>query len=89
VTEQERRPERDDDIRFPDPRPFRRIQLATVALIVIAGLVTLVSGSRPAEVRWGTIIGVLALIAVVLWATRRARTRRDPPDGRNTGNPGE
>lgn len=79
----------DDDIRFPDPKPFRRIQLATVGLIVIAGVVTLVSGSRPAEVRWGTIIGVLALIAVVLWATRRGRARREPPEEENTGNPGE
>ncbi len=41
MTEPERPPERDDDIRFPDPRPFRRIQLATVALIVIAAVITL------------------------------------------------
>jgi LPXTG-motif cell wall-anchored protein len=90
VTEPERPPERPDDLRYPDQRPLRRLQLATVALIAIAALVTLLSGSRPAEVRWGTLVGLLALIAVVLWATRRRRrTRAAAPDGRNPRNPGE
>jgi hypothetical protein len=89
VSEPEPPPEPPDDLRFPDPRPLRRLQLATVALIVIAALVTLLSGSRPAEVRWGTLIGLVALIAVVLWATRRRRTRRAPPGDQNTQNPGE
>jgi hypothetical protein len=88
VTEPERPPERDDDIRFPDPRPLRRLQLATLALIVIAAVITLTSGSRPAEVRWGTLIGLAALILVVLWATRRRRTRHAAP-GQNTRNPEE
>jgi LPXTG-motif cell wall-anchored protein len=90
VTEPERPPERPDDLRYPDQRPLRRLQLATVALIAIAALVTLLSGSRPAEVRWGTLVGLLALMAVVLWATRRRRrTRAAAPDGRNPRNPGQ
>ena len=89
MTEPDRPPEPHDDLCYPDARPLRRLQLATVALIVIAALVTLLSGSRPAEVRWGTLIGLVALIAVVLWATRRRRTRRDSAGGQNTRNPGE
>ena len=89
MTEPERPPEPPDDVRFPDPRPLRRLQLATIALIVIAALVTLLSGSRPAEVRWGTLIGLVALILVVLWATRWRRSRRGPPAGQNPRNPGE
>jgi Flp pilus assembly protein TadB len=89
VTEPDPPPEPPDDLRYPDPRPLRRLQLATIALIVIAALVTLLSGSRPAEVRWGTLIGLVALILVVLWATRRRRTRRGPPGGQKPRNPGE
>jgi len=87
--EPEQRPEPPDDLRYPDPRPLRRLQLATVALIAVAALVTLLSGSRPAEVRWGTIIGLVALIGVVLWAARRRRGGRSSPGGQNTGNPGK
>ena len=67
MTGPERPPERHDDLRYPDPKPFRRIQLATVALIVLAAVLTLTSGSRPAEVRWGTLIGLAALTVLVLW----------------------
>jgi hypothetical protein len=59
---------------FPDPRPFRRIQLVTVALIAAAALITLTSDSRPGAVRWGTIAGV-AVLAVAVWLiTRRRRS---------------
>jgi hypothetical protein len=88
VTGPERPPERHDDVRYPDPKPFRRLQLATVALVVAAAVITLTSGSRPAEVRWGTLIGLAALILVVLWATRRRRARYAAP-GENTRNPEE
>ena len=85
MTGPERPPERDDDLRYPDPRPFRRIQLATVALIVLVAVLTLTSGSRPAEVRWGTLIGLAALTVLVL-ATWRRRTRRRSPAEENTRN---
>jgi hypothetical protein len=85
VTGPERPPRDHDDVRYPDPKPFRRIQLATVALLVFAAVITLTSGSRPAEVRWGTLIGLAALILVVLWATRRRRARHAAP-GQNTRN---
>jgi hypothetical protein len=78
MTEPDRRPERDDGIRFPDPRPFRRIQLATVGLIAIAVVLTLTSGSRPAEVRWGAAIGLAALAVVIYLITRSRRSRRAP-----------
>jgi hypothetical protein len=86
VTEPDRPPERPDDVRYPDPRPLRWIQLATVALIVLVAVLTLTSGSRPAEVRWGTLIGLAALILVVLWATRRRWRHRGSAPERNTGN---
>jgi hypothetical protein len=78
MTEPERRDERDDGVRFPDPRPFRLIQLATVGLIAVAVVVTLTSGSRPAEVRWGTLIGLAALALVVYLITRSRRSRLAP-----------
>ena len=65
MTGPERPPERHDDLRYPDPKPFRRIQVATVALIVLVAVLTLTSGSRPAEVRWGTLIGLAALTVLV------------------------
>jgi membrane protein implicated in regulation of membrane protease activity len=89
MTEPDRRRERDDGVRFPDPRPFRLIQLATVGLIAVAVVVTLTSGSRPAEVRYGTLVGLAALALVVLWATRRRRARRASPPRQNTLNHGE
>ena len=60
MTGPERPPERHDDLRYPDPKPFRRIQVATVALIVLVAVLTLTSGSRPAEVRWGTLISCIS-----------------------------
>ncbi|HSJ73949.1 MAG TPA: hypothetical protein VK904_06500 [Miltoncostaeaceae bacterium] len=89
MTEPERRPERQDDLRYPDPRPLRRIQLATVALILIALVLTLSSGSRPAEVRWGTLIGLVALTVVAFLATRRWRARRRLPPHQDARNAGE
>ncbi len=58
---------------FPDPRPFRRIQAATAVLIAGVAVLTLLSDSRPAEVRWGTAIGVLVLIVTIYVITRRRR----------------
>ena len=87
--ERERERERDDGIRFPDPRPFRIIQLATAGLILVAIVVTLTSGSRPAEVRWGTLTGLALLSVVVFLATRRRRARRASPGDQNTLNDGE
>ena len=78
-----------DDIRYPDPRPLRRVQLATLALIVVAIVLTLTSGSRPAEVRWGTLAGLVALTVVVFVATRRWRARRRSPPDQNPVNAGE
>jgi hypothetical protein len=89
VTGDERPPDPRDDLRYPDSRPLRRLQLATLALIAVAALVTLLSGSRPAEVRWGTLIGLVALIAVVLWAARRRRGRRGSREAQNSRNAGE
>lgn len=72
------RDERDRlDPRFPDPRPLRRIQAATAGLIAVAAVVTLLSDSRPAEVRWGTLVGLAALAVVVAVVLRR---RNRPPD---------
>jgi membrane protein implicated in regulation of membrane protease activity len=89
VTEPRRPSDPRDDLRYPDPRPLRRIQLATLVLIVVAIVVTLTSGSRPAEVRWGTLVGLVALTVVVLVATRRWRARRRSPPGQNPENNGE
>jgi hypothetical protein len=58
---------------LPDSRPFKRIQLVTAVLLVGAGLITLLSGNRPSEVRWAAAVGVLLLIvgiAVVTWRRR-------------------
>ena len=63
---------------FPDPSPLRRIQAATAGLIALAAVVTLLSDSRPDEVRWGTLIGLVALVAVVAVVLRR---RRRPAGG--------
>ena len=82
-------PDPDEGIRYPDARPFRRIQLATGALIVVAVLVTLFSDKRPAEVRYGALIGVAVLILVILWATRRRRARRARPPRENPRNAGD
>ena len=89
MTEPERPQERPDDIRFPDPRPLRRIQLATAGLLVVGIIIALTSGSRPAEVRWGTLVGVVALTVVVYLATRRRRSRRASGGDQNTRNTGE
>lgn len=61
---------------FPDPSPLRRIQAATAGLIALVAVVTLLSDSRPEEVRWGTLIGLGALLVVVAVVLRR---RRRPP----------
>ena len=68
-----------NDPRFPDPRPLRRIQAATAALIGIVALITLLSDARPSEVRWGTLVG-LAALAVAVLATLRRRRRREGDD---------
>jgi hypothetical protein len=71
--DRERPPEEPDP--FPDPRPLRRIQLATAALIAVAGAVTLLSDERPAVVRWSAAVGIAVLIVVVWAITRHRRTR--------------
>jgi hypothetical protein len=86
VTEPERRREDDDGLRYPDPRPLRLVQLATLALILIVVVLTLTSGSRPAEVRWGSLAGLIALTLVVFLATRRWRARRRRPPAQKTEN---
>lgn len=67
--------DRRDDGRpaLPDARPFRRIQLATAALIGAAAIVTLLSDERPGAVRWGALVGVLVLIVTIWFVTRRRR----------------
>jgi hypothetical protein len=69
----ERREEGHDP--FPDPRPFRRIQAATAALIAVAAVVTLLSGERPAAVRWGAAVGIGVLI-LIIWVITRSRGPR-------------
>ena len=59
---------------FPEARPFRRIQAATAVLIAAAAVLTLLSDSRPAAVRWGTAIGLAVLIVTIWVITRRRRT---------------
>ena len=72
------RPDRDPlEPRFPDARPLRRIQAATAGLIALAAVVTLLSDSRPEGVRWGTLVGLVALVVVVAVVLRRRRT---PPE---------
>ena len=67
-------PPRDDHPdAFPDPRPFRRIQAATAALIAGAAVLTLLSDSRPDAVRWGAAIGLIVLIVTIYVITRRRR----------------
>lgn len=79
----EPRDERDPfDSRFPDPRPLRRVQAATAALIAVAALGTLLSDSRPSEVRWGTLIGLGVLVVVVAVVLRR---RKRPPQDDEPG----
>ena len=68
-------PPRDEGPRLPDPRPFKRIQAVTAALLVGAALVTLLSDQRPSEVRWGALVGVALLIAGIALVTRRRRRR--------------
>ena len=58
---------------FPDPRPFRRIQAATAVLIGGVAVLTLLSDSRPAGVRWGAAIGLAVLIVAIYVITRRRR----------------
>ena len=70
------RREPDDPGLFPDARPLRRIQAATAALIGVIALITLLSDSRPSEVRWGTLAGLAVLIVVVAVVLRR-RGRRE------------
>jgi hypothetical protein len=60
---------------LPDPRPFKRIQLVTAALLVGAGLITLLGDNRPSEVRWGAAVGVALLIAGIALVTWRRRDR--------------
>ena len=74
---------------YPNPRPLRMVQLATLALILIVVVLTLTSGERPAEVRWGSLAGLIALTVVVFVATRRWRARRRPPEGQKTRNAGD
>jgi hypothetical protein len=66
---------RRDGPELPDPRPFKRIQLVTAALLVGAGLITLLGGNRPSEVRWGAAVGVALLIAGIALVTWRRRDR--------------
>ena len=67
-------PPRDDQPDpFPDPRPFRRIQAATAALIAGVAVLTLLSDSRPEAVRWGAAAGLLVLIVTIYVITRRRR----------------
>ena len=83
TVQDEPRDERDPlDARFPDARPLRRIQAATAGLIALAAVVTLLSDSRPAGVRWGTIVGLGALVVVVAVILRR---RRRPPGADASG----
>lgn len=58
---------------LPDPAPFKRIQIATAALIAGAGLITLLSDERPGAVRWGTLVGLIVLIVTIYVVTRRRR----------------
>lgn len=74
TTPPEERPP-DEGPRFPDPRPFRRIQAITAGLIAVVALITLLSDKRPEEVRYGTLAGV-AVLAVAVWLVTRRRGRR-------------
>ena len=66
---------RHDGPGLPDPRPFKRIQLITAALLVGAVVITLLSDRRPDEVRWGAAAGVVLLIAGIALVTWRRRRR--------------
>jgi len=66
-------PREDQPDPFPDPRPLRRIQAATAVLIAGVAVLTLLSDSRPAAVRWGTAIGLVVLIVTIYVITRRRR----------------
>lgn len=76
-----------EDPRFPDPRPLRRIQAATAALIGVVALITLLSDSRPSEVRWGTLVGLAALVVAAALILRR-RGRRSGDDEEPGAGPG-
>lgn len=73
MTGDPRTPRDDDRPPLPDPGPFRRLQLATGALIVGAGVITLLSDERPGAVRWGTLVGLIVLIVTIYVVTRRRR----------------
>ncbi|MGD9696325.1 MAG: hypothetical protein AB7V42_11790 [Thermoleophilia bacterium] len=86
------RPDRDDDrtppddgLRYPDPGPLRRIQAVTAVLIVGVIVVILLSDKRPAEVRYGTLIGVAVLVVAIAIAIRRKKRTGDAPEGPNAG----
>ena len=64
---------------FPDARPLRRMQGVTFALIALVALVTLLSDSRPAEVRWAALAGVAVLVVAVAIVLRRRGGERPPP----------
>lgn len=82
----DRRPPGDGGVRFPDPGPFRRIQGVTAVLIVGVILITLTSGSRPAEVRYGALVGVALLVVGIAVAIRRKGRREAHPDGQTPEN---
>jgi hypothetical protein len=71
----ERREEGPPGPDLPDPRPFRRIQAVTAGLLLIGVVITLTSDRRPAEVRWGTIVG-LAVLAIAVYLITRHRAAR-------------
>lgn len=74
---------------FPDPRPFRRIQAATAALIAVAAAVTLLSDERPAGVRWGAGVGIVVLIVIIWWITRHRTPRRERDPNEKSRNAGD
>jgi hypothetical protein len=59
---------------LPDPGPLRRVQALTAVLIGAAVVFTLLSDKRPGEVRWGTLVGLVALsVGVFIVLRRRGR----------------
>jgi hypothetical protein len=65
-----------DEPLLPDARPLRRMQAVTAAMIGVVALVTLLSDSRPSEVRWGTLVG-LGVLAIAVGVVLRRRGRDD------------